>query len=118
MPYLKINYDPKKPRFEEIELSEDVHEFLDMCYREIGCESIEVAPTFVQDIVLIIDEQGKCFDGWEQRVNSFATLLYGNIYDCIVGDAILARRFGPELIPLNETDLLLSRKFFMVEIEI
>ena len=112
MPYLKVNYDPKKPCLEEIELSEDVNEFLDMCHREIGCKSIEVAPTFVQDIVLVLDEQGKCFDGWEQRVNPFATLLYGNPYDCIVGDVILARRVDCELLPLNSVDICFFKNYF------
>lgn len=61
-------------------------DFLNMCYREIGCEYIEIC-TPCPDIGLrmIVDDCGKFND---QRYNALATLLY-NRPDIIFGDVIV-----------------------------
>lgn len=111
MPYLKINYDDAKPTFEELELPDDVSEWLDACYRVIGCSLIETVPTVFRDIILVIDQEGKLYDGWHNRINTVASILYGSEWDPIVGDAIIARVDGENLVPLtsNDIDRLVSR---------
>lgn len=103
MPYFKINARILPP-FEAIDLPED--SFLDACYSTIGCRSIEVVQTIVPGLVLIVDEEAKCFDGWEKRINLYASFLYcASAYDVISGHAILARRKGPDLFPLEKCDV-------------
>lgn len=113
MPYLKINCDDRKPIFEELDLPEDVTEWLHACYTAICCRTIQTAPTVIRGIVLVIDEEGKLFDGWEHRINKIATVLYGSYSDVIVGDAILARVAGEELVPLTTADIDRLRRFFI-----
>ena len=103
MPYLKINHDVAKVIYEEIELPPD--SFLKACYEAIGCRYIEVAPTVLRGLVLIIDEEAKLSDDWHTRVNQTATQLYGSSWDCIVGDVILARAQGEHLVPLTAQDV-------------
>lgn len=110
MPYLKINHDESLPTFETVELSEN--DFLKDCYRALNCQWIEVVNTLLPGIVLIIDENGKLKDGWRSRFNYVATQIYGSPWDCIVGDAILARRSDADLVPLTENDIKRLRSRF------
>lgn len=98
------------PIFEELELPEDTGEWLDACYNAIGCSCIQTAPTVVRGLVLVIDDEGKLWDGWENRINKVATVLYGSHTDVIVGDAILARVEGENLVPLSPYDIHLLRR--------
>lgn len=105
MPYLKINYDDSKPTFEELNLPDSPIAWLHACYNALGCRSIETTSTVLRDIVLVIDEEGKLFDGWENRINKVASLFHGSVWDFIAGDAILARVSGCDLVPLTFDDL-------------
>lgn len=105
MPYLKINYDKSKPTFEVIDLPEESKGFLEACYKSIGCECIEVVPSRFMGLYLIIDESGKLKDGWSDRINPVASKLFGVWCDNIVGDAILAKASGSDLVPLNPSDV-------------
>ena len=107
MPYLKINYEATDGNsiFETIYIPSDSTGFLHRCYDLIGCDSIEVASTLISGIVMIVDEMGKCWDGWEDRINEYASFLYANPIDPIVGNVILARRVGSELYPLSDADV-------------
>lgn len=112
MPYLKINHDDSKPTFEEVELPEDPSAWLYACYDALGCSTIETAPTVLRGIVLVIDEEGKLWDGWQNRINKVASILYRSDWDPIVGDAILARVDGENLVPLTASDVDLLRRHF------
>ena len=112
MPYLKINHDCAKPTFEELELPEKSQDWLLACYDAIDCQSIEIVRTVVSPLVLVVDEQSKLYDNWEYRINQVASLLYGSRQDFIVGDAILARCEGPDLFPLNDSDIQRLKRFF------
>lgn len=105
MPYLKINQDDTKPTFEELDLPEESRAWLDACHNALGCSTIQTAPTVFRGIVLVIDDEGKLWDGWENRINKVATILYGSDWDTIVGDAILARIDGEDLVPLTSADI-------------
>ena len=107
MPYLKINYKSEegKPIFESVSLPRDSTGFLNRCHDLIGCNSIEIAHTILPGIVMIIDEQGKCKDGWEDRINLFASFLYASPIDPIVGNVILAERVDADLYPLSEGEI-------------
>lgn len=104
MPYLKINHDFRKPTLESIDLPVDLDAWLYGCYTALDCTTIEVIPTILKGIVLVIDEEGKLADDWRSHINRFATYLYGSI-DVIVGDALLARIRGEDLVPLTSTDI-------------
>ncbi len=108
MPYLKIPFDSL--RLDPIDLPEDSREWLHACYDAIGCDCIEVASTFIPDLALIVDESGKCWDGWEDRINPLASILYGSPNDPIVGTAILARRVDPDIVPLTSEDVAIVRR--------
>ncbi len=112
MPYLKINHDDAKPMFEELDLPDDSRAWLDACYNALGCRIIETAPTVLRGVVLVIDEEGKLWDGWQKRINKVASILYGSDWDPIVGDAILARIDGENLAPLTSDDVDLLRRHF------
>lgn len=112
MPYLKINHDDAKPTFEELDLPEESRAWLDACYNSLGCSTIQTAPTVLQGIVLVIDEEGKLWDGWQNRINKVASILYGSDWDPIVGDAILARVDGENLVPLTSADADRLRRHF------
>lgn len=112
MPYLKINYDDAKPTFEELDLPEESRSWLDACYNALGCSTIQTAPTVLHGIVLVIDEEGKLWDGWQNRINKVASILYGSDWDPIVGDAILARVDGENLVPLTSADADRLRRHF------
>lgn len=105
MPYLKINHDVVKSTFEEIYLPREPRAWLDSCYNAIGCSIIETTSTVISDVVLVFDEEGKLWDGWRHRINRFATYLGGKVLDPIVGDAILARVDGDNLVPLTSGDI-------------
>lgn len=102
MPYLKIFHDDSiYPPIQPVHLPTDVKKWLQSVYQELGCSWIETAPTCLRGIVLVVDEEGKLKDDWEQRINAVATKLYNNPYDVIVGDAILCRVEGENLAPLT-----------------
>lgn len=105
MPYLKINEDDALPLFEELDLPDEPRAWLHACYDALGCSTIETAPTVLQGIVLVIDDEGKLWDGWQNRINKVASILYGSDWDAIVGDAILARVEGENLVPLTSDDV-------------
>ena len=105
MPYLKINYDDTKPTFEKIYLPSDPRAWLDACYKALRCSIIETTSTVISDVVLVLDEEGKLWDGWQRRINRVATFLVGKVIDPIVGDAILARVNGDNLVPLTSGDV-------------
>ncbi len=112
MPYLKINQDDSKPTFEELYFPDEPRAWLDACYNALGCSTIETAPTVIRGIVLLIDESGKLWDGWHNRINKVASILYGLDWDPIVGDAILARVDGENLVPLTSDDVDRLRRHF------
>ena len=101
MEYIKINYDETKPLYEVVDLPKDTEGFLEACYRHLHCGCIEVVPTVLKGIYLIIDESGKLKDGWQSRINKEASRLYGSWWDKIVGDAILAKVRRSDLVPLT-----------------
>lgn len=105
MPYLKINYDDSKPTFEKIYLPSNSRAWLYACYKTLSCSTIETTSTVIPDVVLVLDEEGKLRDGWKHRINRVATYLGGNVLDPIVGDAILARVDGVNLVPLTFGDI-------------
>lgn len=112
MPYLKINQDDAKPTFEELYFPDDPKAWLDACYNALGCSTIQTAPTVIRGLVLIIDEEVKLWDGWQNRINKVASFLYGSDWDSIVGDAILARVDGENLSPLTSDDVDRLRQYF------
>lgn len=112
MSYLLINYDDSKPALTKIELPEDSTEWLHQVYKHLECDTIDVVPTILRGIYLVIDDNGKCFDGWERKVNSVASALYGSPWDDIVGNAILTRRDGCELCDLLPSDIEMLCKYF------
>lgn len=105
MPYLKINQDDAKLPFEELDLPDEPRAWLDACHNALGCSTIETAPTVFRGIVLVIDGEGKLWDGWQNRINKVASTLYGTARGLIVGDAILARVDGENLVPLTPDDV-------------
>ena len=112
MPYLKINQDDAKPPFEELFFPGEPRAWLDACHNVLGCSIIQTAPTVLRGIVLVIDEEGKLWDGWQNRINKVASILYGSARDPIVGDAILARVSGENLVPLTPDDVDRVRRHF------
>lgn len=113
MSYLKVNHDDAKPIFERVQLSVDSVQWLDDVYTLICCQSVEVVPTVLRGIYLIIDEEGKLYDDWSSRINTVATILYGSRSDVIVGDAILARMSGGDLLPLTDSDIDRITRYFL-----
>ena len=105
MPYLKIKYVDTKPMFEKIYLPREPRAWLDACYNVLGCSIIETTSTVIPDVVLVFDEEGKLRDGWKHRINRVATYLAVKVLDPIVGDAILARVDGDNLVPLTFRDI-------------
>lgn len=112
MPYLKINHDDSKPPFEELFLPDEPRAWLDACHNALGCSTIETAPTVLRGIVLVVDGEGRLWDGWQIRINKVASILYGSARDPIVGDAILARVDGENLVPLTPVDVDLLRRYW------
>ena len=112
MPYLKVNHDDAKPPFEELVLPDEPRAWLDACHNALGCSTIETAPTVLRGIVLVIDGEGKLWDGWQIRINKVASILYGSVLNPIVGDAILARVAGENLVPLTFDDVDRVRRHF------
>lgn len=90
--YLRLKTDGTS---DFVELPEE--NFLDAAYAALGCTFIEFAQTRVSDLVLMVDEFGLLKDDFE--VNYMASDLY--VGDLIVGDAILCRRFGPDIVPVS-----------------
>lgn len=108
MPYLKINQDDSKPIFEELNdqwFPDEPIAWINACYNALGCSTIKTVPTVLRGIVLVIDEESKLWDGWQNRINKIASILYGSDWDSISGDAILARVDGEKLAPLTSDDV-------------
>lgn len=112
MPYLKINQDASKPTFEELELPDDATAWLHACYDVLQCRTIATAPTVLRGILLVVDDEAKLWDGWQHRINNVASILYGSYCDCIVGDAILSRVNGENLVPLTADDIERLKRCF------
>ena len=112
MPYLKINQDDSKPPFEELVLPDEPRAWLDACHNALGCSTIETSPTVLRGVVLVIDGEGKLWDGWQIRINKVASILYGSALNPIVGDAILVRVAGENLVPLTPDDADRVRRHF------
>lgn len=93
-----------------IDLPTDSRGFLHTCYSLIDCDCIEVVSTWLPDIVLIVDESGKLKDDWVP--NLLASMLYPSPFDPIAGTAIIARRDGPDIIPLTDTDIAILSDFY------
>lgn len=113
MPYFKIHHDDSIfPCLEEIDLPEEPTAWLKACYDALGCRTIETALTVLRGIVLVVDEEAKLWDGWQNRINNVASDLHGSKWDFIVGDAILARVDGENLVPLTSDDVSRLRRYF------
>ena len=112
MPYLKINHDDAKPALETLDLPDEPRAWLAACYNALGCSTIQAVPTVIRGLVLVIDDEGKLWDGWWNRINKVASILYGSDWDQIVGDAILAREAGDKLAPLTSVDVDRLRRCF------
>jgi hypothetical protein len=111
MPFLKILYDDSVfPPIQPIDIPDE--DFLACCYKHLDCSCIETAPTVLRGIVLVVDESGKCKEGWESKVNPIATVLYGSPVDCIVGNAILCRVSDYDLVPLTDEDCRIIDRHF------
>ena len=93
-----------------IDLPSDSKGFLHTCYSLLDCDLIEIVSTWVPDIVLIVDESGKLKDGW--KPNLLASMLYPNPFDPIAGTAIIARRSGPDIVPLLDSDISFLSDFY------
>lgn len=112
MKYFKIRHDrAKAPRYELVDLPEDVHEWLEACYKEIDCDCIETASTLLPPLVLILDESGKCKSDWRKKLNTPASILYGNPFDDIVGDVLIGKIAGEDIIGIDENDVLRLLKY-------
>lgn len=76
--------------------------FVDDVHKILGIDCFEIVNTFIQDLVMIVDESGKLKERWWERINYAASHLYpGSQYgDPIAGDVILAYRVNEDLIPV------------------
>ena len=110
--YLKINYDDSKPIFEDIELGNGVVDFFSGCYSILDCDHIEVVPTVVCGLFMIIDEEGKLRSDSSLRYNTVATMLYGSNSDFVTGDSILCRVKDEEIVPLTDVDIKRVKRCF------
>lgn len=90
--WLKISHTGEL-RYVELPDSRSDGAFLAAVHREIDCDMIEFVHLrfFHEHLCLMIDECGKLKDGWQERVNNVASLMYASGYDCIVGDGLLGR---------------------------
>ena len=110
MKVIKIPYDTRRPCTVE-EVSEpqsscclkDIKALINIDCAEIVLTNLRKSSNIVlREYVLIVDEVGKCKDGWEDRINLRASQFYeGTLFgDPIVGDVVLSARewlwFGSE----------------------
>lgn len=109
MSYLKINQDDAKPTFEVLDLPDELRAWLSACHNALGCSEIEIVPTVIRGLFLVIDDVGKIRG---KCINKVASILYGSDFDYIVGDAILARDAGDKLAPLTSGDVDRLRRYF------
>jgi hypothetical protein len=71
------------------------------CYTLLGCDMIQVLRGFKGREIMVIDEEAKCKDGWQERWNTRATILTREHKiglqpgDMIVGHALVCK--GKEL---------------------
>lgn len=104
--WLKISADDHLSLVElPSSLDDSCSSFLNGCYRELDCDTIEIVRVSQFDVffkgfcpVLIIDECGKLKD---KRCNSLCSLFYAAPFDFIVGDALLGHRVGPDIFPFT-----------------
>ena len=109
--WLKICHDGRMMYVDMPDSTEDPsYPFLNAVHREIDCDLIEIVrvagfdfmcPTGTNPII-IIDECGKLKKDPELRINNLCTLGYAPGLDCIIGDALLGRQVGPEILPLTQ----------------
>lgn len=110
--WLKICHNGEM-KFVDLPCSSEHHDptypFLHAVYRELDCDSIEIVRTkgfdalfSCRECMIIIDGCGKLKEGFENRINNLCTLNYAPGMDCIVGDALLGFRMGPEILPFPE----------------
>jgi hypothetical protein len=90
--WLKISHTGEL-RYVELPDSCSDGAFLVAAHRELDCDMIEFVHLwfFHEHLCLMIDECGKLKDGWQERVNNVASLMYAPGSDCIVGDGLLGR---------------------------
>lgn len=62
---------------------------LDDYYREINTDCIDIQPTTVDDLYMIIDDEGKLK---EKPMNITASLFFPSDIDYIVGDVLIGQR--------------------------
>ena len=107
MPYLKINYSAEEGRllFETVNLPWQATQFNDKCCELIGCDCIESIDTLIYGIKMLSDKDYKTWDGWEKRINKYATFLRCNSHEPIAGDVILAHKVDGQLYPLSEGEI-------------
>lgn len=88
----------------------------DMQRKAIEADCTEAVKTrimfdlFTDQIVMLVDESGRVKN---RPINETASLLYGIQYhgQPICGDVIFAKQEGPEIVPLENAELM---KFFML----
>jgi hypothetical protein len=100
---------------QEVSLPEHSGDWLIAVYDLIKCDTIGICDTVIsKDIVMIVDDNASCQEGWEDRVNFLASYCYpGFRYRCpIVGNVIFAYRDGSELYPLPEEHMCFVKGIF------
>ena len=119
MHVIKIPYDVSKPctvhdiadrTDDSVEASgrvlDDIKKLIGIEWAEIVYLSTIKSEDPHRDYCFIVDEVGKCKDGWPDRINVRASSYYpGTVYgDPIVGDVVLCAREWTELF--GECDLV------------
>ena len=107
MTVIKIPYDVSKPctvheiadrTDDSVEASgsvlDDIKKLIGIEWAEIVALSTIKGDDPYRDYCFIVDEVGKCKDGWTSRVNPVASCFYpGTVYgDPIVGDVVICAR--------------------------
>ena len=75
----------------------------------IGCQWIELVRTPIENVAMIINEEGRLED---RRLNMLASTLYPGP---IMGDVLLLGLEGPATTALTEQDLAVLAEFFDIE---
>ena len=75
----------------------------------IGCQWIELVRTPIENVVMIVNEEGRLED---KRLNMLASTLYPGP---IVGDVLLLGLEGPATTSLTEYALAMLAEFFDIE---
>lgn len=95
MPYLLLNEIDNEKQIEIIS-DEKIKSYKDY-YTILNIELFDIVQTNIYPFVLIVDDCGAINDS---DINLNATKLYGSKLNYIFGKAILARRDGPNILPL------------------